>query len=119
MVEQKYVEYWRSRQAQQRAQVQLWEKEAWIEVERAVGLLRDRFGATAAIVFGSLVKDRFGEDSDIDLAVEGIAKARFFEALTAVNAHSKWWVDLKPLEDLEARFKAKVLATGSVIDEDG
>lgn len=69
------------------------------------------------MVFGSLVQERFGEDSDIDLAVAGIDKADFFAALAAVNAHSKWWIDLKPIESLEPRFKERVLATGRVIDE--
>lgn len=80
-------------------------------------LLRTQFGVTQAIVFGSLVRDRFGEDSDIDLAVEGLAKADFFEALAAVNAQSQRWIDLKPMESLEPRFKETVLSTGRVVDE--
>jgi uncharacterized protein len=101
MVEQKYIDYWRAKRANYQAQCKVWEQEAWAEAESAVTLLRDRFGATSAIVFGSLVKDKFGEDSDIDLAVEGIEPTRFFEALAAVNQCSKRWIDLKPMELLE------------------
>jgi uncharacterized protein len=117
MVEQKYIDYWRAKRAEYQAQCKIWEQEAWAEAESAVALLRDRFGATSAIVFGSLVKDKFGEDSDIDLAVEGIEPARFFEALAAVNQCSQRWIDLKPMESLEPRFKARVIATGSVISQ--
>ena len=117
MVEQKYIDYWRAKQADQKVLTQRWEQEAWADVKAAVLLLRSQFGVTKAIVFGSLVRDRFGEDSDIDLAVEGLAKADLFEALAAVNAQSKRWIDLKPMESLEPRFKERVLYTGRVIDE--
>ena len=117
MVEQKYIDYWRARQAEQKVQIQRWEQEAWVDLKVAVLLLRAQFGVTKAIVFGSLVRDRFGEDSDIDLAVKGLAKADFFEALAAVNAQSKRWIDLKPMESLDPRFKERVLSTGRVVDE--
>lgn len=39
MVEQKYVDYWRSRQAKHKDQIRVWEQEAWAEVEKAVALL--------------------------------------------------------------------------------
>lgn len=117
MVEQKYIDYWRAKQAAQAVQIQRWEQEAWADLRAAVLLLRNQFGVTQAIVFGSLVRDRFGEDSDIDLAVEGLEKADFFEALAAVNAQSQRWIDLKPMESLEPRFKERVLSTGRVVDE--
>jgi predicted nucleotidyltransferase len=116
MVEQKYIDYWRSRQAQRQAQVEIWEKAAWAEAKTAAALLREQFGATSVIVFGSLVRGRFGENSDIDLAVAGISKGDFFSALAAVNAHSQRQIDLKPMESLEPRFKARVMSTGKAID---
>jgi uncharacterized protein len=116
-VEQKHIDYWRAKRSEYQAQCKVWEQEAWAEAERAVALLRDRFGATNAIVFGSLVKDKFGEDSDIDLAVEGIEPASFFEALSAVNQYSQRWIDLKPMEALEPRFKERVIKTGRSLDE--
>ena len=116
-VEQKYIDYWRSRQAKRIAQVKVWEDAAWLQVKKVACLLRDRFGASRIIVFGSLVRDRFGEDSDIDIAVEGMASADFFEALAAVNASGDRWIDLKPIESLEPRFRDRVLQTGRVVDE--
>lgn len=116
VVEQKYVDYWRSRQAQRIDQEKVWEQAAWTEVKQVACLLREKFGATKVIVFGSLVRDRFGKDSDIDVAAEGIENAAFFEALTAVNEIGERWIDLKPMESLDARFKSRVLATGRVID---
>lgn len=115
MVEQKYIDYWRSRQLKRAAQLEEWEQAAWSNARSAASLLKEKFGATKVIVFGSLVRDRFKEDSDIDLAVEGLTNADFFEALTAVNELCERWIDLKPMESLDARFRERVLSTGKVI----
>lgn len=116
-IDQKYIDYWQARAAKQVAQYKAWEKEAWVDAQTAASILRKQFGATNIIVFGSLVKDKFGEDSDIDMAVEGIAPSEFFAALSAINWQSKWEIDLKPLEALEPHFKQRVLETGVAIDE--
>ncbi len=79
-------------------------------------LLREQFGATKIVVFGSLVKERFGEDSDIDIAVEGMASKDFFKALVAVDECSRREIDLKPMEDLDPYFKKWVLETGTVLE---
>ena len=43
--------------------------------------LKARFGVRRVLVFGSLVKaEWFGPDSDVDLAVEGLAPEDFWEA---------------------------------------
>lgn len=116
MVEQTYIDYWKARRAKRIANEKVWAQEAWTDVKAISTLLRERFQATKIVVFGSLAKDEFGEDSDIDIAAEGIPSKEFFPALTAVNRHSKWPVDLKPMESLDPYFKARVLETGKVID---
>ena len=79
-------------------------------------LLREQFGATKIVVFGSLVKERFGEVSDIDIAVEGMASKDFFKAWVAVDECSRREIDLKPMEDLDPYFKKRVLETGKVLE---
>jgi len=78
--------------------------------------LRSDFGATQIIVFGSLVKDRFDAQSDIDLAIEGIPPEDYFTAMAAANQISHQWVDLKPIESLEPHFLQVVLKTGRRIN---
>lgn len=87
-VEQKYIDYWRKKQAEQDAQCKIWEREAWQVAKEVASRLQRQFGATEVIVFGSLAKGQFGEDSDIDLAVAGLKTADFFPALSAANANS-------------------------------
>ncbi len=55
----------------------------------AAELLRDDFGATKVLLFGSLLqRSWFTPWTDIDLAVWGIPKERFFAAVAAVTALS-------------------------------
>lgn len=94
-MEQKYIDYWRNRQAKQAAAPRALAKQAWEDVERIAKLLTTEFGATQIIVFGSLVQgDRFDAESDIDLAVRGILPEDYFTALATVNRISHQWVDL-------------------------
>lgn len=65
-------------------------------VHTAAGLLRDDFSATKVLLFGSLLhRSWFTPWSDIDLAVWGVPKERFFSAVAAVTALStEFKVDL-------------------------
>jgi uncharacterized protein len=117
MVEQKYIDYWRDRQAKQNLESVELARQAWVDVQEIAELLRAKFGATRVIVFGSLVRgNHFDAESDIDMAVEGILPQDYFTAMAAVNEVSHQWVDLKPLESLEPHFLQKVLTMGKSIN---
>ena len=116
-MQQKYVDYWRDRQARQFAESEELARQAWADVDAIAGRLRAEFGATQVIVFGSLVQgDCFDVESDIDLAVAGVAAEDFFRAMAMANEVAHQWVDLKPLESLDVHFLEKVLRMGRVID---
>lgn len=52
--------------------------------QAAAQLLRERYGVSRVRVFGSLVHSgRFHEDSDIDLAVEGLKVDNYWDAVTS------------------------------------
>lgn len=114
-VELQHVDHWRRRRAEQQAQNQRLAQKARADLERIVDVLVRQFGAKRIILFGSLARGRFAPDSDIDLAVEGIAREDYFDALAAVNRLTRRWVDLKPLEDLDPHFRQRVLATGDCV----
>jgi predicted nucleotidyltransferase len=111
-VERRFVEFWRERKRIRRTRDKRAARQAESDLERIVNLLVRRFGAERIIVFGSLVRGDFSDESDIDLAVEGIARRDYFEALGAVNGMTRRWVDLKPLEDLEPHFRHRVVTQG-------
>lgn len=62
-------------------------EQAWEIACRAARLLRERFGATRVVVFGSLAhRAWFRPWSDIDLAAWGIPAAQFYRAVAAVTS---------------------------------
>jgi predicted nucleotidyltransferase len=118
VVTPKQLEYWRHRCLQQQKHHQQLAQQARTDLEKIVPLLVQQFGATRIILFGSLVKGTFAEGSDIDLAVAGISPHQFFTAMGALTQISEFWVDLKPLENLEPYFLNKVIRTGECLYEE-
>ena len=86
-------------------------------MQHIANVLKLQFGVTGVFVYGSLVKERFSAESDLDIAVTGLAKERFFEALAVVNDECDRWVDLKPIESLEPYFWQRIQSQGIWIDE--
>jgi predicted nucleotidyltransferase len=107
-----YVARWRQRMAEQQAANERLAQEARTTATRIAAMLCDRFGVQRVILFGSVRKGGFAPGSDIDLAVEGLAKSEFFTALAEANQLSRFWVDLKPLEDVHPHFRSRILETG-------
>lgn len=112
-----FVAYWKQQQALRRRENQRLARLARQDLQRIVQALRDDYGAQRIILFGSLVKDQFTAESDIDLAVAGLAPANFFTILAEVNRLSEFKVDLKPLEKLHPHFYRRVLAQGETLYE--
>ena len=110
-----YLSYWREQQKQQDKQNQYLAQQARKNLETIIQYLIKTFPITKIILFGSLVKNKFTETSDIDLAVAGIPPALYFSALAQVNALGDRWIDLKPLEDLDGHFLQRVMETGEVL----
>jgi len=117
VVEQKYIDYWRDRQSQQKQYHQTLAKQAKQEAQEITDFLVERYAVRRVILFGSLTRDRFHAASDIDLAVEGLPSADYFAILAEVNQMTSRWVDLKLWQDLEPYFKSRVLETGEVLYE--
>ncbi|QJB29508.1 MULTISPECIES: nucleotidyltransferase family protein [unclassified Limnospira] len=111
--------YWKQRMTQQAAQNKKLVNQARSDVDTIVEMLVSQFGVRRVILFGSLVRGRFRETSDIDLAVEGLRKKDYFLAVAEANDLTRRWVDLKPFEDLEPHFRDRVLQTGECVYEAG
>lgn len=112
-----YLRYWQDHNRRQQGQQSALAAAARTKAAEISALLVEQFNATQVVLFGSLVRQRFTETSDIDVAAAGIEPGRFFEALAAVNQLTNRWVDLKPLEDLEPHFHQRVMETGEVLYE--
>lgn len=78
----------------------------------AAAVLVDRFGATRVWLIGSLDAPWFGETSDVDLVVEGLAPARAGRAEEVLVALLDSRVDLLLFEELEPSFQQEVERDG-------
>jgi predicted nucleotidyltransferase len=73
------------RQEEMEAQVGQRRQKAWQLAQQAAQLLRDQFGVSRVVVFGSLVRDYgFTQWSDVDIAAWGISPTDTFRAIGAV-----------------------------------
>ena len=82
--------------------------------QAAARLLRERFGASRVVAFGSLLRrEWFTPWSDIDLAAWGIPPQNFYQAVAAVTGiSSEFKIDLVAPEDCRP-------ALGQVIEREG
>jgi predicted nucleotidyltransferase len=94
--------------------------EAWEAAQRCIALLKERFGATRVIPFGSVVGQApWHAGSDLDLAVEGVQPAEFFKAYSAVRKlmPRDLDIDLVPLEDAYPEIRARILGEVEMPDD--
>jgi len=71
------------------------------DVRRAVEILTEA-GCTHVFLFGSLVAGQVGERSDIDLAIRGCPKGRFFHLVGRLLLELNHPVDLVSLDSQDA-----------------
>jgi predicted nucleotidyltransferase len=67
-------------------------------------------------VFGSLVWDGFASNSDVDLALDGVAGARLIDIERAAARAAGVPVDLVDLADLPASFRQRIVRDGLLIE---
>lgn len=115
-----YKKHWKRRAERERRRRQALAAEARLEARRLGDLLVRRFGATRVYLFGSLTRDdAFHERSDIDLATEGLAPTRFFEAGVALDraCDYRYRVDLVNLETAREGMRKLILEEGVLLCE--
>ena len=88
--------------------------------KNCANLLAQKYGVERVYLFGSLTEEiKVHAQSDIDLAVEGLASHFYFKAL------SELWdvlppeleLDLVPLEDAHEKLKEKIINRGKLLYE--
>ena len=78
----------------------------------AAALLRDEYGVTRVVLFGSLATGSYSETSDVDLAVEELPSTSYFHALADLMAHFAAPVDLVRLEEAPKSLRERIAAEG-------
>jgi uncharacterized protein len=84
-------------------------------VPRVAEVLAQEFGVRRVVLFGSLALGIAHRDSDIDLAVEGLAPGATFRAMARCHDVAGRHVDLVPLEDARPEVCAIIGRNGETI----
>jgi predicted nucleotidyltransferase len=87
-------------------------EDALKEAKRLSSLLRGHYEFESLYLCGSILTDRFGFHSDIDIVIKGLRVQDFFKAYAFLIKEGKYEIDLKPFEELTGDFKKKVLTGG-------
>jgi predicted nucleotidyltransferase len=87
---------------------------AWRAAQHAAELLKNEFGASRVVVFGSLAyEDGFTPWSDLDLAAWGIEPSQFYRAVAAVTGvSSEIKIDLVDPESCKPRLRETIEREG-------
>jgi predicted nucleotidyltransferase len=82
---------------------------------RVAAMLHAEFGAQHVWLFGSVIRPWFHEESDIDLAAEGIAEERRGSAWDRALELADTAVDLVFLEEAAPLLRERILADGEAL----
>ncbi len=85
-----------------------------VKLDAAADLLRAA-GAARVWLFGSLAVGSARLESDVDLAVEKLPPARYFDVLSALMALFETRVDLVAMEEAPQALRERVLDTGRLL----
>ena len=113
-----FIRAWRGRISAREKYLSDCRKQAYRQAEEAASILQKEYGIKRAFLFGSLLdKTRFTDRSDVDLAVEGLKKAAFFEAVGRLFQLGQFHIDLLPWEECKQSLKKEILLNGELIYE--
>jgi len=103
-----------AREAIRQQEAQCRRQAAWSVARQAACVLKETFGATQVIAFGSLVHGAwFGPRSDIDLAVEGVPADAFWRAWrTLDDLDPAFEIDLVAIESAPEQLRDEITSQG-------
>ena len=84
------------------------------DINMAIKILKEN-GAKEVFIFGSIVNGKFNENSDIDIAVKGLAQQEFFKVASELMFELENEIDLIDLDDKENRFSQMLLKMGGLL----
>lgn len=102
----------RARSAQEQARAELRAQRLRGLLPQAKRLLVERYQARRVLLFGSLALGSYSEQSDVDLAVEGMPSAPYFSALADLMGLFGGPVDLVRLEEAAPSLRSAIEQEG-------
>ena len=108
-----YIKAWKKRIIEKQKEREHLRKRAYQEAQALANILYTKYSADNVYLFGSLLeRQRFNENSDIDLAVEGLPDGIFFEAAGELLLRTEFPLNLVPLRNCRESLREKIATTG-------
>ena len=112
-VSEAHRRHWQRRWAAEAEAIDQRRAAALVQAEAVAHRLRDRWPALGGIwLFGSVLGEGFGMNSDIDLAVEGLPAADLLDAMAVAEAVGAIPFDLVRLENLPPHWQQRLRRSG-------
>ena len=104
--------HWSRLMRDRKIQLETRRQRAWILAHEAAEILKEEFGASRVVVFGSLLQpNRYHLSSDIDLAVWDI-KDYFRAVARLIDIDPEFEFDLVPIEDARVEIVEAITREG-------
>lgn len=113
-----YIDAWKRRRHEEEKTFYLKQEERRRKAREGALFLAKRYMVKKVVLFGSSLKGRFSDQSDIDLAVSGLTPKDYFKAWVEVEELIGQDVDLKPLERCQRLLRNEIERWGEVLYEE-
>jgi predicted nucleotidyltransferase len=102
----------RRREEDRRAAARLRAEGLLAKLPKAKQILQDSYGVHRVVVFGSMATGEPQPESDLDLAVEGLAREHHFAAMADLMAALGCTLDLVRIEEAPPSLAQRIAAEG-------
>jgi len=87
------------------------------DIERIKKYLVEEAKVREIYIFGSILKNNFGKNSDIDIAVSGLEETKFFPVYSNLDNFTDFSVELVDLDEKDNFFRREIRKRGKKIYE--
>ena len=115
VIPEKAIKFLLKRREHQREEARQQAREAWESLPKLVRILSDEYNAERVILFGSLAREEFRINSDIDLAVSGVCAENYYKALGRLLLESPCSCDLVTIEDAPDLLRQRIEEEGVIL----
>ncbi len=110
-----YLIDWKKRLSERSRLFDKERNELLLAIPVAIQIFTKEFEVQKIYLFGSLIKGNFGNQSDIDIAVEGLSPRLYLKALDFLFDYFKREINLIPLETCNNSLKEVIYSDGQLV----
>lgn len=110
-----YFVAWKKRLSEKTIALEQEKKNILMDLPDAIRVFTKEFDVKKIYLFGSLINGNFDNQSDIDIAIEGLSPRLYLKALAFLSDYLKREINLIPLETCNSSLKEVVYSDGRLV----